>query len=107
MSAILKLTYCDKKKKVEVSPHLSTQIVQGMLWWVIIKAEVIYLFLPSVEIYFMEQKGTLSQCLKSKRMNLVKDYNSSSLVLYKISKYVYFSFPLPYFKIEVKQKSLS
>ena len=40
-------------------------------------------------------------------MNLVKDYNSSSLVLYKISKYVYFSFPLPYFKIEVKQKSLS
>ena len=44
MSAILKLTYCDKKKKVEISPHLSTQIVQGMLWWVIIKAEVIIYF---------------------------------------------------------------
>lgn len=71
------------------------------------KGRSYYLFLPSVEIYFMEQRGTLSQCLKSKRMNLVKDYNSSSLVLYKISKYVYFSFPLPYFKIEVKQKSLS
>ena len=45
----------------------------------------------------MEQRGTLSQLLKSNRMNLVKDYNSSSLVLYKTSKYVnFFSFALLY-----------
>ena len=55
----------------------------------------------------MEQRGTLSQLLKRKRMTLVKDYNSSSLVLYETSKSIYFYFPLPCSTIDVKQKSLT
>lgn len=63
-----------------------------------------YFFLLSVEIYFMEQRSTLSQLLKSKRMNLVKDYNPFNLVLYETSKYVYFSFLLFCFTAEGKAK---
>lgn len=33
----LKVDLLRYERKVEISPHLSTQNVQGMIWWVIMK----------------------------------------------------------------------
>lgn len=65
----------------------------------------LFIFTFSGNLFYGTERH-ITQLLKSNRMNLVKDYNPSSLVLYKTSKYVYF-FPLPCFTTEVKQKSLS